>query len=158
MGDLEYVYIGRRILQFIAKSKIIEFHSVVGARFNIYPWALDDQGNVYITDISIYMKCTKEEIENFDDYVLSELVYFSSLKSNSTNYNHAPIQERKKRCKDFVEIAQKKEILFKKKAHPHLLDNDYFSLKSKNIHPSIEIFEDNLSNSDHTTCLCYLKQ
>lgn len=157
--NLEYIFIGFIILEFIAKSKIIDFHSIIGPRYNIYPWALDDQGNVYLTDIPSFMKCTKEEIENFQDYTLSDLVYFKELtKIENIQHNHAPIRDKLKRCQDFPEIKEKKEILFMKKGHPLFLDKVYYSLKSKNIHSRIEIYDENIPGNDYVTCYCDLNK
>lgn len=137
--DLDYIWIGSSIVRFEAKSKIIDFHSPIANGDNSQPWAVDQNYRVYLGYSDIIL-CNKEQIEAFDDYVISEIPYYKAIETGNylsessvqmiTHDYHQSIMVNNKIyhvCCQFPDIEEKKLKLlnYSLKRHPIWITNEF---------------------------------
>ena len=83
-----YVFIGSSIIQFTTKEPIIEFHSIMGNNFVVYPFALTND-YAYLILENVYLE------RDFDDNEPYEVYYDFKKKWNRKSYNYKTINVHK---------------------------------------------------------------
>ena len=136
---LNYIWIGSNIIQFEAKSTIIDFHSPIGEDDNPYPWAVDKDYRVYLGYKDLIL-CNKQQIDAFNDYVISEIPYHKAIENNEfiiegelkliPHDHHKNIYMNDKiyhKCCQFPNIERRKMELqnFPLKRHPIWIKNEF---------------------------------
>jgi hypothetical protein len=95
LNDLEYIWIGSSIFQFKAKSQIIGFYSPIGNEDISYSYAIDENYRIY--NESGIIQCTKDEIEKFDDYSISQIPFYLEIEKRENitieNFDHDIISD-----------------------------------------------------------------
>lgn len=78
LKDLDYLWIGKMIYQFTAKYEIIDFHAPIGNNDCPYPYAIDINNGIYMDQQRFI--CSKEQIESFDHFSISEIPYYLEIE------------------------------------------------------------------------------
>lgn len=75
-----YIWIGGEIIKFTTEHKIILFESLVGNNDMPYPWAMDDQGSIYLIIESVVMLRTEKLAERISKYGDPYSYYYKTAK------------------------------------------------------------------------------
>jgi hypothetical protein len=114
MGDNIYVHIGEEIYSFESLGQIVDFVSPVGNNVQIYPYAKDKNGNVYLLLENVVIKKTPQTEKEMKQYENPYVYYYDHNKIiDDEDHRGGP---RKPKVKNFQNIKK-----FLIGSEPHIL-------------------------------------
>lgn len=106
IDKFNYIYIGTSIYSFEANDEIVQYNSPVGRSDVIYSWCIDKSNMIYLLIENRKFICTKEQIESFDDFSVSDLVWSKNKKSRDITMKRKMSDE----CTDPYDLYYNKQI------------------------------------------------